>query len=93
MRAFEFLRIVERDGGLVYIAQPNGAAPTQFVLTEIDANRAVFMNPRHDFPQRIIYELGPDGRLTAAIAYAKGGRPRPFEYSREGDPADSPARP
>lgn len=34
MSAFEFLRIVERDGGLVYIAQPGGAAGTEFVLTE-----------------------------------------------------------
>ena len=34
--AFEFLRIVERDGGLVYIAQPNGRPPTEFVLTKID---------------------------------------------------------
>ena len=24
MTSFEFLRIVERDGGLVYVAQPNG---------------------------------------------------------------------
>ncbi|MCB9840893.1 MAG: hypothetical protein H6809_04485 [Phycisphaeraceae bacterium] len=93
MRAFEFLRIVERDGGLVYVAQPNGGAATQFVLTEIDANRAVFENPRHDFPQRIIYERSPDGRLTASIAYARGGRPRPFEYSREGEEAETPASP
>src|SRR6185295_7050093 len=34
MVAFEFLRIVERSGGRVYIAQPDGRPPTDFVLTE-----------------------------------------------------------
>ena len=84
MRAFEFLRIVERDGGLVYIAQPNGIPPTEFVLTELGATRAVFENPRHDSPQRIVYELSAEGGLSASIGYAKGGRPQRFEFKREG---------
>lgn len=83
MRAFEFLRIVERDGGLVYIAQPNGGSPTEFVLTELEATRAVFENPRHDFPQRIVYEIAEEGRLIASIGFARGGRPRLFEFTRE----------
>ncbi len=83
MRAFEFLRIVERDGGLVYVAQPGGAAPTEFVLTELANQRAVFENPRHDSPQRIVYELSAEGRLSAMIGFAKGGRPQRFEFERE----------
>lgn len=83
MVAFEYLRIVERDGGLVYIAQPGGSSATEFVLTELDQNRAVFVNPRHDYPQRIIYELSPEGVLTAAIGFAKGGSPRGTEFKRE----------
>ena len=84
MFAFEYLRIVEREGGLVYIAQPNGATPTEFVMTELSAKRAVFDNPRHDYPKRIVYELTGDGGLTATIGYAKGGTPRRFEFKREG---------
>lgn len=84
MSAFEYLRIVEREGGLVYIAQPGGAAPTEFIMTEVSATRAVFDNPRHDYPKRIIYELSGDGKLTATIGYLKGGTPRKFEYRREG---------
>lgn len=84
MFAFEYLRIVERDGGLVYIAQPNGAPPTEFVLTELSAKRAVFDNPRHDYPKRIVYELTADGALTATTGYLKGGMPRKFEFKREG---------
>lgn len=85
MSAFEFLRIVERDGGLVYIAQPNGAPPTEFILTELAEKRAVFENPRHDYPKRIIYELSADGGLTATIGFLKGGTPRRFEFKREGN--------
>jgi len=83
MSAFEFLRIVERDGGLVYIAQPGGAAGTEFVLTEFSATRAVFDNPRHDYPKRIVYELSAEGGLTATIGFLKGGTPRRFEFKRE----------
>jgi hypothetical protein len=84
MSAFEFLRIVERDGGLVYIAQPGGAPPTEFVLTERVGTRAVFENPRHDYPKRIVYELSAEGGLSATIGYTKGGTPRRFEFTREG---------
>lgn len=83
MRAFEFLRIVERDGGLVYIAQPGGGVATEFVLTEISGTRAVFDNPLHDYPRRIVYELSAGGGLTATIGQIKGGTPRKFEFKRE----------
>jgi hypothetical protein len=84
MTAFEFLRIVERDGGLVYVAQPGGSPPTEFVMTEVGPKRAVFDNPRHDYPKRIVYELDDQGRLTATIGFMKGGTPRRFEFRREG---------
>ncbi|MEM7309018.1 MAG: DUF6265 family protein [Planctomycetota bacterium] len=82
MVAFEYLRIVERKGGLVYVAQPGGGSPTEFVLTELSGTRAVFENPRHDSPQRIVYELAGD-RLTASIGFMKGGRPTQFGFQRE----------
>lgn len=85
--AFEYLRIVERDGGLVYIAQPGGRPPTEFTLTELSPRRAVFENPRHDSPQRIVYELSAEGGLTASIGFMKGGVPQRFEFKREGQPA------
>jgi hypothetical protein len=84
MSSFEYLRIVERDGGLVYIAQPGGAPPTEFVLTELSAARAVFDNPRHDYPKRIVYELSAEGGLSATTGFIKGGSPRRFEFKREG---------
>lgn len=83
MVAFEYLRIVERDGGLVYIAQPGGKTPTEFVLSELSPTRAVFDNPRHDYPKRIVYELSTEGGLSATIGFTKGGTPRTFEFYRE----------
>ena len=89
MRTFEFLRIVEHEGGLVYKAQPGGAPPTEFTLTELTktdqgATRAVFDNPRHDYPKRIVYEISAEGGLSASIGFTKGGSPRRFEFQREG---------
>ena len=88
MSAFEYLRIVEGDGGLVYVAQPGGARGTEFVLTELTtetgSTRAVFENPHHDFPRRIVYEVSADGRLSASIGQLKGGTPTRFEFKREG---------
>lgn len=83
MTAFEYLRIVPRDRGLVYVAQPGGGGATEFVLTELTETRAVFDNPRHDYPKRITYERGPDGGMTATIGFLKGGTPRRFEFQRE----------
>jgi Domain of unknown function (DUF6265) len=83
MFAFEYLRIVERDGSLVYIAQPGGKTATEFVLTEITPTRAVFDNPRHDSPKRIVYELSAEGDLSATVGQLKGGTPRRFDFKRE----------
>ena len=66
MSAFEFLCIVERDGGLVYTAMPNGRTPaTDFTLTKIETTSATFENPAHDFPKMIRYTKRPDGSLEA----------------------------
>jgi len=54
------------------------------VLTELSPTRAVFDNPRHDYPKRIVYELPAEGRLSATIGFTKGGTPRRFEFTREG---------
>lgn len=83
MSQFEYLRIVERETGLVYIAQPNGGTATEFVLTELSATRAVFENPRHDYPKRIAYELSPEGVLTATAGFTKGGTPQKFVFKTE----------
>jgi len=68
MVAFEFLRIVERDATLVYIAQPDGRPPTEFRLSAITADSATFENKAHDFPKVIAYAKRPDGTLEARVS-------------------------
>ena len=67
LTAFEFLRVIVRNGKAVYVAQPNGAAPTEFTATAQTADRVVFENPSHDYPKRVIYERTGADRITASI--------------------------
>jgi hypothetical protein len=84
MSSFEFLCIVERDGGLVYQAMPNGRQPaTDFTLTGIDSTSATFENPDHDFPKMIRYTRRPDGTLEAVVSGAAGQRPQTFVFKRQ----------
>ncbi len=53
--SFEVSHIGMTPQGFAYVAQPGGAPPTVFVLTENEGSRAVFSNPDNDFPQRVIY--------------------------------------
>lgn len=82
--AFEFLCITERDGGLVYTAMPNAAAPTEFVLTKIDADSATFENPAHDFPKMIRYVRKPDGAMEATISGDANQRATTFAFKKQG---------
>jgi len=63
---FEFLRVVNTERGLVYIASPRGTGTTEFVLVRLDGQSAEFENKEHDFPQRIIYRREGD-QLTARV--------------------------
>jgi hypothetical protein len=67
MTAFEFLRVVVKDRKAVYVAQPGGAPPTEFVASSQTGDRIVFENTAHDFPKRVIYERSGPNRLTASI--------------------------
>ena len=70
---FEYLRIEVREDGIFYLASPGGSPPTAFRLVEVKDQRAVFSNPEHDFPQRIIYWLESDV-LHARIEGPRAGK-------------------
>jgi hypothetical protein len=80
MVEFEFLRIEERAGALVYLSMPNGRSPaTPFTLKSLDGERVVFENASHDFPQRVIY--WKDGEtLRARIEGTVDGKSRSLEW-------------
>jgi hypothetical protein len=74
MVSFEFLRIEAGADGIAYVAQPGGRPPVRFPLIEVTGRRAVFANPAHDFPQRILYWVDEAGALHARVEGAQGGR-------------------
>jgi hypothetical protein len=80
MAEFEFLRIVSRDGGWVYIAQPSGRAPTEFVAGSAGDGEVTFVNEAHDFPQRITYRAIGRDSLFARVEGPSGGGVRGIDY-------------
>ena len=78
---FEFTQIREdKDGALYYVAKPSGQPEASFKLIKLENKEAVFENPQHDFPQRIIYRLQPDGSLFARVEATVKGQLRGIDY-------------
>ncbi len=78
--AHEFIRIVMKGDSVLYIANPSGQKQTSFLLVKCEEYEAVFENPDHDFPQRIIYRRNEDGSLMAAIEGIQKGKTRREEF-------------
>lgn len=80
---FEYIRIEQRADGIYYVAHPKARCPgTDFKLTRASATEAVFENPQHDFPKRIIYRKAADDSLTASIDGGEGSKAMTFAYKR-----------
>lgn len=77
---FEFMRIHEENGDIFFTAKPSGQPEASFKLISYKDNKAVFENPQHDFPQRVIYERQPDGSLLARIEGEMSGRKRGIDF-------------
>ena len=80
---FEYLRIEQRADGIFYVAHPKARCPgTDFKLTKASANEAVFENPQHDFPKRIIYRKAADDSLTASVDGGEGTKAMTFAFKK-----------
>jgi hypothetical protein len=80
LRDYEYTRIVEADGSLAYMAEPSGQEKATFPLKSLTPDMAVFENPTHDFPQRVIYRrLGAD-QIVARIEGQIGGQARSVDF-------------
>lgn len=72
--AHEFMQIRETGPGqIAFIALPSGQKEANFPLVRLSGQEAVFENPQHDFPQRVIYRRDGDS-LTGRIEGSIGGR-------------------
>ncbi|MCG8436167.1 MAG: DUF6265 family protein [Gammaproteobacteria bacterium] len=79
---FEFLRIIQRGEQIIYVPYPKGKpGNVEFILVEIEPDKAVFENLDYDFPQRITYRLLADNNLLTQIAGTVEGKYVLQEYS------------
>jgi hypothetical protein len=78
---YEYLRIALYEKGIFYVAKPKAnAEETPFRLTKLTPSEAVFENPAHDFPQKIIYRR--DGtNLFARVEGNNKGKFMGFDFS------------
>ena len=89
--AHEFLQIREQaDGRLAFMAQPSGQPAAVFPLASLSDTEAVFENPQHDFPQRVIYARDGDDRLKARIEGLRTGQLRVMAFPMRRVSCNSP---
>lgn len=79
--AYEFVQVrLNAEGKLVYIALPSGQKKATFAASAVGSDSVTFENPEHDFPQKVIYRLQPDGRLLARIEGMRDGKLRGVDF-------------
>lgn len=77
---FEFLRLhADKDGNIFYTAKPSGQSEASFKLVSWKENEAVFEDPAHDFPQRIIYRRNGE-TMQARIEGKMNGQERGVDF-------------
>ena len=90
---FESMRIARSDDGWTFWPSPGGRPAVPFRLVESGAERAVFANPEHVFPARIVY-WREGGELLARIEGTIKDKPATVEWRfAKGTAADCPRAP
>jgi hypothetical protein len=79
---WEWMRI-ERgtDGTVTFYGSPKGAPAVGFAASEADGKSITFVNPAHDYPQRVRYVVTNEG-LDAEVSLADGSKAERWSYKR-----------
>ncbi len=77
----EFMRLHQEKDGLYFTALIPGEPETSFKLIKFENKKAIFENPKHDFPTRIIYGQNPDSSLFARIEGKIKGKPLAIDFA------------
>lgn len=78
---FEFMQIREETNGeILFIAKPSGQPEAMFRLIKGSSREVIFENPRHDFPQRVIYRRQSDGSLLGRIEGVSKRKERAVDF-------------
>ncbi len=78
---YELVVLREEGARLAYEAHPAGQPSAVFLSTSISAERVVFENRAHDFPQRVGYDRQGHDDLLAWIEGTEKGSPRRVEFA------------
>lgn len=72
----EKIRLIQSDNAIIYsptVKGENGNKPVHFKMTSINADELVFENPKHDYPQKIVYtKITADSLITKISGMIKG---------------------
>jgi hypothetical protein len=78
----EYAQIREHEGALAYVVSLGlSAKPVAFKLIKVSESEAVFENPQHDFPKRVIYRRESRDSLFARIEGAEKGINKAIDFS------------
>jgi hypothetical protein len=84
---YEYLRIVQNEEGIAYMASPLGREPTPFVLVSLEGHKVVFENPEHDWPQRLTYWLEDATLYARAEGLSEDSRKAQWAWPRRYGPS------
>ena len=79
----ETISLQQRDTSVFYVPLVEGQndnKPIHFRLTFSDSVNAIFENPEHDFPQKIVYQLKENDSLIATISGNNNGKIRSIRF-------------
>jgi hypothetical protein len=79
----ETMTILLEEENWFFRAEPQGQASTLFALDEHSATHWVFINPDHDYPQRIEYRLIDKEHLKATVSLLNGKRSNTWDYVKQ----------
>lgn len=82
---YEKVDLTERNDSLLYIVSvrdQNKEKPVSFYLTKATDNLVVFENPKHDFPNKIVYQKMTSDSIVATIYGAKKSEVFPMKRKK-----------
>lgn len=80
----EAIVLQQLDENLIYkatIKGQNNDQPILFPLTEATDKSVTFENPKHDYPQKIKYQLVNESTLSVTISGIQAGKPSSESYT------------
>lgn len=80
LREFEYVRIVDVNGALIYHAEPSGQKPADFKAKSVSAEELVFEELAHDFPQRVRYRRLSADSMVARVEGTLNGKDRAVDF-------------